>query len=289
MAETTCGDIRIRTVVEEVGPAGGIEETFPGATRRLLEPHLDWLVPDAYDAASDQMIMPVQAYVVQTAMHTVVIDTCIGNHKRQLATYPSWHMRTDFKLLDDMRALGVHPEQVDYVLCTHLHVDHCGWNTRREDGRWVPSFPNARYVFNASELEFAERQVSSANDLTYEDSVLPILEAGQAEVVDNAFTLDDSLWLEPTPGHTPGHVAVRMRSRKHDAVMSGDLIHSPVQLVFPHWSPYYDDDAGRAADTRRRFLEAQCDRDIVVMTAHFPLPSMGRVVGRGDAFGFEYL
>lgn len=290
MAYTTIGDLSIQTVVEEEGVFGTPEQNFPDATPELVARHVDWLAPRAYDPATNLLLMPVQAYLVKTAKHTVVIDTCIGNHKRQTESgYAEWHLRTDFKLLDDMTALGVHPDEVDYVMCTHLHVDHCGWNTRLEDGRWVPSFPNASYIFNRSELQFAEEQVTKANDLTYEDSVLPILEAGKAVIVDNEFSLDDELWLEPTPGHTPGHVAVRMCSRQKHGVMSGDLIHSPIQLAYPEWSPYFDDDSELSRITRRQFLEQQCDEDILMMTAHFPLPSMGHVVTRDDGFGFRYL
>jgi len=289
VAKTQIGDIQIETVVEECDMAGTPQENFPDATEELVRLHVDWLAPDAYDPDSNQLIMPTQAYVVRSGRHTVVIDTCIGNNKRHDANYPNWSNRTDFKLLEDMTAMGVHPEEVDYVMCTHLHVDHCGWNTRLQDGRWVPSFPNARYIFNQRELTFAEDQVRVANDVTYEDSVLPILESGQAVVVDNEFALDDALWLEPTPGHTPGHVAVRMRSREQNGVMSGDLIHTPLQLAYPDWSPVYDDDPAEGARTRRRFLEQQCDQDILMMTAHFPLPSMGRVVSQGDGFRFRYL
>ena len=288
MAQATIGDISVQTVVEGNRAFGTPEENFPDATPELIAPHLDWFAPRAYDPASNMLIMPTQAYVVKTAKHTIVIDTCVGNYKR-VPDYPNWQMRDDFKLLEDMAAVGVHPDEVDYVMCTHLHVDHCGWNTRRVDGRWVPCFKNARYIFNRSELAFAEEQVSKANDPTYEDSVLPILEAGKAVVVDNEFSLDDQVWLEPTPGHTPGHVAVRMHSRHARAVMSGDLIHSPIQLAYPQWSPFYDDDPELAKVTRRRFLEQQCDQDILMMTAHFPLPSMGHVIRRGDGFGFRYL
>jgi len=290
MAYTTIGDLSIQTVVEEEGVFGTPEQNFPDATPELVARHVDWLAPRAFDPATNLLLMPVQAYLVKTAKHTVVIDTCIGNHKRQTESgYAEWHLRTDFKLLDDMAALGVHPDEVDYVMCTHLHVDHCGWNTRLEDGRWVPSFPNAGDIFNRSELQFTEEQVTKANDLTYEDSVLPILEAGKAVIVDNEFSLDDELWLEPTPGHTPGHVAVRLCSRQKHGVMSGDLIHSPIQLAYPEWSPYFDDDSELSRITRRQFLEQQCDEDILMMTAHFPLPSMGHVVTRDDGFGFRYL
>ena len=279
---TLVGNISVQTVVEEIAEVGTLSEIFPGARAEKLAPHLNWLAPDAYDPITGQLRFPTQAYVLKTDRHTVVIDTCIGNHKRHASTYPDWHKRSNFKLLKDMEALGVHPESVDYVMCTHLHADHCGWNTRLDNGRWVPSFPNASYVFSRTELAFSEGQLGNRNDYTYADSVLPILEAGQAVVVDNDFQLDDALWLEPAPGHTPGHVAVRMHSRGMNAVMVGDLIHSPVQLPFPDWSSIFDHEPDLARITRRRVLEDLCDSDVVMMTAHFPLPSMVRVISGSD-------
>ena len=289
MQPRSIGNISIRSVVEEDGPAGAPLEYFAEATPQAMAPHLEWLPASAYDRESNQLLGPIQSYVVNTEHHTVVIDTCTGNHKRHEPVSPQFHMRTDYTWLEDLVRAGVDPASVDYVFCTHLHFDHVGWNTRLVDGRWVPTFPNARYVFAKRELEWSEARVKSIQDWTYEDSVLPVLEAGQAEIVDTDFALDDNLWLEPTPGHTPGHVAVRIRSRGENAVMSGDLIHHPIQLAHPEWSPIFDADPDLARATRRRFLEQQCDQDILMMTAHFPLPSAGYVTRHGDAFRFRYV
>ena len=263
-------------------------EHFAEATSEALAPHLGWMTPDVYDTASGHFgICPIQSYVIKTGGLTILIDTCTGNHKRHEPCWPASHMRTDFTWLEDLISAGVRPESVDYVFCTHMHVDHVGWNTKLVDGRWVPSFPNARYIFAKRELEWAEEQLNK-QDWTYEESVVPVLEAGLAEVVDTDFALNDDIWLESQPGHTPGHCAVRMRSRGEHAVMSGDLIHHPIQLAHPEWSPFYDDDPVLARITRRRFLEDQADQDILVMTAHFPLPSVGHVISKGNAFGFRY-
>lgn len=282
------GDISIQTVIEELAPMGPPLDNFAEATPEALAPHIDWMTPAAYDPATREFAaMPTQSYVLKTPAHTILIDTCTGNHKRHEPVWPQWHMRTDFTWLEDLIKAGVDPESIDYVFCTHMHVDHVGWNTKLVDGRWVPTFPNARYLFAKKELEWSQAQVKS-QDWTFEDSVQPILEAGLAEIVESDFALNDQIWLEPQPGHTPGHVAVRMRSRDETAVMSGDLIHHPIQLAHPDWSPVYDDDPDLARITRRRFLEDQADKDILMMTAHFPLPSVGHVISKGDAFGFRY-
>ena len=282
------GDLLIESVVECVESAGKLTETFPDATDEAIESTLPWLAPSAYDLESGEMVMPVQTYVLRSRHHTILVDTCIGNHKRQ----PGWsqyHMRKDFRLLDALSESGVHPDEVDYVFCTHMHADHVGWNTKLANGRWVPSFPRAKYIFSKTELEFSKILLERDGDLTYEESVLPIIESGQSQIVESDFSLDDEIWLEPTPGHTPGHVAIHLKSRKSRGVISGDLIHSPVQLAYPEWSPFYDNDRELACRTRRQFLERNCDRDIVVMTMHFPLPSIGHIIERGRAFGMKYV
>jgi glyoxylase-like metal-dependent hydrolase (beta-lactamase superfamily II) len=174
-------------------------------------------------------------------------------------------------------------------MCTHLHTDHIGWNTKLVDGRWVPTVPNARYVFSKKEYE-AWRDEGHPNfpRTPFEDSVLPIVEANRAELVANDYALDDEVWLEPTPGHTPDHVAVRIASGGASAVMSGDLMHSPVQCREPAWEPWPDWDVAEAIRTRRAFLERYCETDTLVCTAHFPLPSAGHIVRAGDAFDFRY-
>ncbi len=177
---------------------------------------------------------------------------------------------------------------VDYVMCTHLHSDHVGWNTQLRDGRWVPTFPNAKYIFARSEWEGFEALHRKHPQPQFLDSVLPIMEARQAELVSGDFALDDEVWLEPTPGHTPGHVCVHLASQGSEAVITGDCIHSPVQCVEPEWIMRADFDPTLARTTRRSFLERYCDSSVMVYATHFPEPSTGRIIQRDKAFWFEY-
>ena len=287
MPQTRLGELTIDRVVEFEQPEFDIYEFFPDATPELLAPHLDWLVPRVLDPATDKLVMPMQTYVVRTPRHTILIDTCIG-HDKTLAFRPNWHKRTGGTYLADLKALGVAPESGDYVMCTHLHPDHGGWNTRLVDGRWAPTFPNAKYVMARDELTYWEASHKHKRRWVYTESVLPVVEAGQALVVDSDHALDDNVWLEPSPGHTPGHVSVRLSSNGAGAVMCGDLIHSPIQCVYPHWNSMVCIDPEQARKTRADFLDRYCDSAVRVLTAHFPAQSIGRITPHGDAYRFVY-
>jgi len=278
------GDIEIRRVLELEEPFLPIGEMFPDATPEAIAPHRHWLEPNALEAGGDRVILPVQAYLVRTRHHTILIDTCIGCDK-SIKGMDNWHQRQDQGWLARLRAQGVEPEAIDYVFCTHFHVDHCGWNTRFVDGRWVPSFPNAKYIFSRPEYEAAEARPGSL----FRESVLPVMEAGQAVLVEMDHALDDEVWLQPAIGHTVGQVAVNLASKGHRAAMCGDLIHHPVQCAHPDWNPKFDLDPVRAAVTRRQFLDQHCDTGSVIMTAHFPSPSIGHLVHRDNRFHFDYL
>ncbi|WP_423066037.1 MBL fold metallo-hydrolase [Devosia sp. CN2-171] len=233
-----------------------------------------------------KLVLPIQAFLVRSSRHTILVDSCVGNDKT-CGWLPDWHRRRDNTFLQRLAKAGVTPEQVDYVLCTHLHIDHCGWNTRLVDGRWVPTFPNARYVIARRELEASEATAGGTGSRTYEDNVLPIVEAGRAVVVDMDFELDDEVRLEPTPGHTLGHVAIGLRSQGARGVVSGDLMHWPMQCIYPDWNFLHDADPDQARQTRWAFLEACADNGSIVMTSHFPLPSVGSISRRGSSFWFE--
>jgi glyoxylase-like metal-dependent hydrolase (beta-lactamase superfamily II) len=258
---------------------------FPESTLEDWRAVESWLAPTGFDPVTRELIFPIQSYLVRTTHHTIVIDTCVGNHKDRDFD-ATWHQRDDAAYLNGLARLGVAPEEVDYVMCTHLHADHVGWNTRLEDGRWVPTFPNAQYIFSATELKTWERLLERHPNSALVDSVLPVVAAGQAQLVRNDFALDDEVWLESTPGHTPDHVAVRLGSQGHDAVMTGDLIHTPVQCHHPNWMVRPDYDKPLAAHTRRMFLERYADTSTLVCTMHFPLPSVGRLVSKADQFEF---
>ncbi len=213
MAKRQLGDITIDRIVELEAPLATPLEVFDEAVPEAVTPHRHWLEPKALDPVSGKMIMPVQSYLVRTRHHTILIDTCIGCRKSS-DWVPEWTDRRDETWLANLAAAGVGPEDIDYVFCTHFHSDHSGWNTRLVDGRWAPTFANAKYIFARAEYAAAEAE----NDSVFRENVLPVMEAKQAVLVDMDYALDDEVWLEPTPGHTPGHVGrglARVDARPH--------------------------------------------------------------------------
>lgn len=277
------GDIHISRIPEMVTPFMRPADMFPDAPPQAFEEHRHWLEPAALCRDTGKLIINIQSWLIRTSRHTILVDTCIGCDKTN-HYFPEWHRRRDDTWLHRLLAAGIDPAAVDYVFCTHLHGDHCGWNTRLVDGRFVPTFTNARYIISKQELRHARHAGAPA----WHESVQPLVEAGQLQEVDGDYQLDDQLWLEPTAGHTAGHVAVHLRSGAHRAVLCGDIIHSPIQCLYPHWHYWIDHDAALGAATRRRFLEQRAEDGHLVLTAHFPGSSAGYVEPAGQAFRFRF-
>jgi glyoxylase-like metal-dependent hydrolase (beta-lactamase superfamily II) len=287
MTQRQLGGIFIDRIIESNSPDFDPYEFFGQTLEADWAPHREWLQPRAMDPVTGNLIFPMQSYVVRTGHHTILIDTCVGNHKDRPGR-DNWHQTTGTQYMDGLAALGLSVEDIDYVMCTHMHTDHVGWNTKLLDGRWVPTFPNAKYVFSEKEYDYWE-DLNKRTPLPHLiDSVLPIVEAGRAMMVSNDFALDDKVWLAPTPGHTPDHFSIRLSSNGFDGVMSGDLMHCPVQCRHPEWVARPDYKPEQAIETRRAFMETYCETDVLVCTAHFPLPSAGHFVRHGDVFDFEY-
>lgn len=288
MLQRRLGDITLDRIIETetADPFFDPLEFFPETTAEHWAPHKAWMQPTAMDPESGKLVLAIQSFLVRTRHHTIVVDTCVGDGKPR--SMPRWNMTASGRWLQNLAAAGARPEVVDYVLCTHLHRDHVGWNTRLVDGRWVPTFPNATYLFSRKEFEYWEQARDLRPNEGFGDSVLPVVEAGQVRWVSHDFRLDDEFCLESTPGHTPDHMSVRLASKGAEAVITGDLIHTPVQCVEPAWAMRADFDREQARKTRRAFLERCCGTDTLVCASHFPSPSFGRVIQRGDAFFFQF-
>jgi glyoxylase-like metal-dependent hydrolase (beta-lactamase superfamily II) len=280
------GDLTIHRIIEQETTFLPALDMFPALTADLLAQNRDWLRKAGAIDADDMLILCFQSYIVRTPHHTILIDSCIGNDKPR-PLRPKWNMKTDDTYLRALKAAGFSVADIDFVMCTHLHVDHVGWNTRLEGGRWVPTFPNARYLFGKTEFDYWTEQHAKTAVPAFGDSVLPVVEAKRAEIVRDDFAIGDHLRILPTPGHTPGHSAFVLGREKDDAVFAGDLIHSPLQALHPELSPRFDVDQAQAAVTRRNFLERYCDTDTLCCTAHFPSPSTGKIRRKGNGFSCE--
>ncbi len=284
------GDITWHRVVEHEGPEFEIGFLLPDATPEKIDAYRPWMEPRFIETGGDRLIMATQSYVLRTRHHAILIDSCVGNDKDR-RFYTPWSAKTDTRYMDSLAAVGLSVDDIDYVMCTHLHADHVGWNTRLLDGRWVPTFPNARYVFAESEFGFwseLNKKGKKYSDGCIDDSVLPVVEAGQADIVADDFAFSDEIWFERTPGHTPGHVSIRLKSAGVNSILSGDVVHTPIQCREPEWSAVGCSDRAQSAATRLSFLDRYCDTNVLVMTGHFPSPSVGHVCRNGDAFDFKF-
>ena len=275
------GNVEIWRILEMNGPFKPPEALFPNAGPEVSKV-IESLVPGSICTQTGTLILPVQGFLLKTLTHVILVDSCVGNHKTNPG-HAAWHQRSDGRFVAALVAAGVGFEDVDYVLCTHLHIDHIGWNTRLEDGRWVPSFPKARYLMPAADNEMQAARGSAA----YGESVLPVIEAGQAELVQAGHTLGDEVSLIPTPGHTPGHVSIQIRSGGREAIITGDALHTTAQCAHPEWHFLYDDDAELAVSSRRQFLERASEAGSTVLGNHFALPSIGRVTAEKGKFLWE--
>lgn len=283
------GDIRVDRLVEQEPPStNAILRLMPRLTEQMLAPYTDAMIRNGALHGEGGVIMPKQSYVVRVGGKTAMIDTCVGNHKDR-HYMPEWHQKTDSIYLDALASAGLGVEDIDYVMCTHLHADHVGWNTRLENGRWVPTFPNARYIFSQAEFAFWNAYEGDDHMQHFDDSVLPIIAAGRCDLVHDTHEVVSGIELVPTPGHTPHHCSVSLKSKGEECFVTGDAIHSPIQCIYPEVCIMIDTDPDLSVRSRRAFLEKFADTAVKIATMHFPSPSVGHFISRGDAFDFRFL
>jgi glyoxylase-like metal-dependent hydrolase (beta-lactamase superfamily II) len=276
------GDVEIARIVEVNAWEDDITMLLPDATPAFVQQY-KWLQPH-FATADGKMILSFQAFVLRSRGKTFMIDTCIGNDRqREFDVFTN--MQTSF--LQDLRTAGFPPEQIDGVLCTHLHFDHVGWNTRKEGDHWVPTFPQARYYFGREEYAHWQhlRETDGYHHVDHlVDSIDPIVQAGLVDFIDPDFQLTDEVSLIPTPGHTPGHVSVLIRSGGQEAVITGDMMHHPIQLAIPATHGRFDMDQARGAQTRVEFVDRFADTSTLVIGSHFSDPTAGHIVTDGASW-----
>jgi glyoxylase-like metal-dependent hydrolase (beta-lactamase superfamily II) len=286
------GASTMRRIVESETPMLSPFEIFTDCTQAHLDANRDWLQPRFQDPASGLLTITIQSFLIRQNGLIILVDSCSGNDKaaRERPVFRNAH----WPWLQRLAEAGVKPEDVDIVLCSHLHVDHVGWNTRLDNGRWVPTFPNARYVFGKTDYDHflsldRDPQKGPAIGGALRDSVLPIVEAGLCQMVDGTETIEEHLSLTRAPGHSPGHVLIDLASQGRHALFSGDIIHHVIQVYHPTWNSFACLDQAAARQSRRMTLERCAGSGALLMPQHFGAPHICHIDAKGDGFTPRFL
>ena len=283
------GDAKVSNVIEYIGPTHAPDFVFPELDVRQVEPHLSWLAPHHYLPRMQRFVIAMQLWVLHAGGNVIVFDPGVGNRRQRSSE--RMHMLNTLTPLW-LAVAGADAKSVTHVVVTHFHSDHLGWCTNLVDGRWEPMFPNARYLFPKVDFEAAraahERGEPKVLGGAFEDSVLPVYKAGLVDLVDGEGEIAGCLQVESMPGHTPGALHYRLRSRGEEGVFPGDVMHNALQIAMPHINTWVDGHAEQARATRALFLKRAAERNALIMPGHFGWPHCGYVRGASEkGYRFE--
>jgi glyoxylase-like metal-dependent hydrolase (beta-lactamase superfamily II) len=281
------GKATVTRIEETYLPVYGPGDLFPEWTDAHLKEHGHWLAPDHYDPASNLLKLSVHSWLLQVDGRKILIDCCCGNHKPR-PQRPHWNM-LNTPWLDRLAAAGARPDEIDLVMCTHLHHDHLGWNTQLRDGKWVPTFPNARYVFSKLDFDYFQKvdndpATAPAEFGTFRECVLPVVEAGRADLVVGPHRLNEFIEIVPAPGHSPGHFVFKLDIGGSKAMIIGDVFHHLLQVFYPHWNFPKNSNADDARVSRRRVFEECAATGAIVFPGHVGAPFAGYIEKARAAF-----
>ena len=285
MMKWQIGKIKVTRIQEVLFPE--FSDVIPAVTKELVK-EIKWLFPH-FVTADGHLSLSIHSLIVETPIHKLVVDTCIGDGRDRMPMEGMHMLSTNY--MRDMQSEGYQPEDIDFVLCTHLHVDHVGWNTRLVDGKWVPTFPNAKYIMDKKDLDFwgsidADTDIDfmQVQRQVFEDSLMPVIKAGLAQPVDAPSIICDGVRLISTPGHTPGHVSVVLESEGQTGLITGDFIHHPIQFHDPALVSPFDVDNEMAIETRRRIFGEYADTPTLIIGTHFAGPTAGTLVTENGTY-----
>ena len=287
MIEVQLGAATATRIEESYEPNFDAKVFFPDWNESVVREHGSWMSPNHYDATSGWLKLSIHSWLLRVGGKNILIDTCVGNHKQRLHR-PKWDMMNT-PYLDRLKAAGVTPDQIDMVMCTHLHVDHVGWNTQLDNGRWVPTFKNAKYVWSQEDFDFyskldADPEKGPANGGSFRDSVLPVVDAGKAQMIKGAAQLEDGLTVTPAPGHTPGTIRIEFESKGEKALFCGDILHHALQIYQPEWNSFACLDQVNARKSRRAAIEYCAGSGAMLMPCHFGAPFHCHIDQKGSGF-----
>ena len=274
---------------------------FPDIDMELFDQNIEWMHP-FYEPVSKMILLSMHSYLIRTKTLNILVDTCIGNDKHRVGQGPiykqnegilsHWNNRNS-DYIQNLESFGLSTESIDIVMCTHLHADHVGWNTRLENGNWVPTFPNAKYLFSDKDLENMKKESNSPFDeytkLVYQDSILPIMESGQATMIDDSTDLGREINLIKTPGHSPGHYCLEIDSNNKKGMLTGDILHNPIQVTCPSLSTVFCDDKDLSNQTRMKIVDNLTDTNTVVLAAHFSGTTAGLINSHNNSRRFDLI
>jgi len=245
-----------------------------GATFGIV-PRVMW-EPYAGDLDSrHRLTLGLNSLLVRSQGRLVLIETGVGDKPG------GWRRQSspveDGTLLAELASLGVRPEEVDVVINTHLHADHCGWNTRYLDGKLVPTFPRAEYVIVREEWEAAVAPNERTRATYLEENLLPLREHGRLRLIDGETRLTEEVTVVPTPGHSAGHASVVLASGRETAVYIGDIAQVPVQLERTAWVAAFDILPLVSMETKKRVVERAIEDGSLIVAVHAPFPGLGRM------------
>ncbi len=289
MDKIALGSFEITRVEELSAPLMPARQFFPDLSLEMLDAARPE-IPAGHLSDADEIVLSFHSYILKTGRSTILVDTCCGNDKERPSRPAFSHLNTDY--LATLAAAGCQPEDVDFVMCTHLHWDHIGWNTQRVNGEWVPTFPNAKYIMARREYDHWDQLMQDPSNMHrfgFQDSVQPLMRAEQAVLVDDDHEIESGIWLEPCHGHSPGHVVVNLASGDAKGAMTGDVIHHRVQLVYPELSTIADIDQNQSRQNRTALMAKHADRGSVLFPAHFRAPSFGCLKTKNGGHGYDFI
>ena len=290
MYQFKIGAIDVIKISESLSPAVEPFTFLDGLPPDAIERNLSWLRPVLYDGRERKLILSGHAWLLRTPRQVILLEACAGNHKPRPG-FPRGHM-LNTRWLERLAEAGVQPKDVDVILCTHLHVDHVGWFTTRENESWVPTFPEARYLVDALEYDNWNPKTRTLppfplNENVFEDSIAPVMGAGLMTLVTPPYEVEPGVRIVPARGHTLGHVAVKVENGNDSALFVGDAMHTPLQIIHPECPTYGCEDKAAAIDTHRRLLAECADQRRLFVPTHFPEPySAVRILRTDDGFAF---